>query len=298
MLEKDGVVTTADRRFIWNGSQIVEERDASNAVQKRFYGMGVQQVAGAQAGNYYYQRDHLGSVRSVLNSSGVEVAKYDFDLWGSRTKVSGTFDVDMGYTGHFQHEASGLALTWFRAYDPKMGRWLSRDPIGEMAGLNLYAYVSNTPANFVDPHGLKACQVNVGFHLAPWLLPGFGISFGPVVYTEPFDVGLAVAGQLYPPFTTAELSVGVAGAYNKGGRSDFEGPAAVLNVSTIYGGAGVAKGAGSPTWEVSPLGVGVGYSYGVGYTGSLTVRDIVNWVKSFFSDNSNTSASLANEGCQ
>jgi RHS repeat-associated protein len=154
MLEKDGVVTTADRRFIWVGAEIKEERNAVNQVQKRFYGMGVQQVAGDQAGNYYYQLDHLGSVRSVLNSSGVEVAKYDFDLWGKRTKISGTFDADMGYTGHFQHEASGLALTWFRAYDPKRGRWLSRDPIGEMGGINLYGYSANAPSVRTDPLGL------------------------------------------------------------------------------------------------------------------------------------------------
>lgn len=41
-------------------------------------------------------------------------------------------------------------------YDPEQGRWLSRDPIGEDGGTNLYGYVGNNPTNWVDPFGLDA----------------------------------------------------------------------------------------------------------------------------------------------
>lgn len=41
-------------------------------------------------------------------------------------------------------------------YDPELGRWLSRDPIGEDGGTNLYGYVGNDPANMIDPFGLEA----------------------------------------------------------------------------------------------------------------------------------------------
>ena len=43
--------------------------------------------------------------------------------------------------------------TW-RAYDPKIGRWLSRDPIRELGGLNLYGYVGGNPILWNDPDGL------------------------------------------------------------------------------------------------------------------------------------------------
>ena len=39
-------------------------------------------------------------------------------------------------------------------YDPELGRWLSRDPIGEDGGLNLYGYVANDPIGLIDPDGL------------------------------------------------------------------------------------------------------------------------------------------------
>jgi hypothetical protein len=40
-----------------------------------------------------------------------------------------------------------------RYYNPSTGRWLSRDPIGEKGGLNLYGFVSNRPVSEFDPNG-------------------------------------------------------------------------------------------------------------------------------------------------
>ena len=42
------------------------------------------------------------------------------------------------------------------------GRWLSRDPIGESGGINLYGYVGNSPVNYVDPLGLFQFYGNWG----------------------------------------------------------------------------------------------------------------------------------------
>ncbi len=43
-----------------------------------------------------------------------------------------------------------------RWYDPNVGRWISKDPIGFEAGdANLYRYVGNGPTNATDPSGLE-----------------------------------------------------------------------------------------------------------------------------------------------
>jgi RHS repeat-associated protein len=123
-------------------------------VTKRYFGAGVQEVAGDAPTNLFYSRDHLGSVREVTDANGNLVARYDYDAWGRRTRVFGTYEADWGYAGYFVHRASKLNLTWYRAYDPDLGRWVSRDPIAEGGGLNLYGYVENNPPFTNDPLGL------------------------------------------------------------------------------------------------------------------------------------------------
>ena len=44
----------------------------------------------------------------------------------------------------------------YRYYNPSTGRWLNRDPIGELGGINLYAFVGNDPATFIDILGLSS----------------------------------------------------------------------------------------------------------------------------------------------
>jgi uncharacterized protein RhaS with RHS repeats len=47
-----------------------------------------------------------------------------------------------------------VAYYGYRYYDPVTGRWPSRDPIEEDGGLNLYGFVGNDGANWVDALGL------------------------------------------------------------------------------------------------------------------------------------------------
>ncbi len=153
-------LATSTKTFVWSGNTIAEERDASGMnVTKRFFAEGEQRVGEGHVMNYYYSRDHLGSVREVTNASGVVKARYDYDAWGNQTVVSGNMSFDFGYTGHYRHAASNLYLAAYRAYDPTMARWISRDPIGEMGGINLYGYVRNNALNLVDPLGEDATLV-------------------------------------------------------------------------------------------------------------------------------------------
>jgi RHS repeat-associated protein len=65
-------------------------------------------------------------------------------------------EANFGYTGYYQHAPSGLSLALYRAYDSRLGRFISRDPIEEAGGSNLYRMVFNNPINAIDPLGLDA----------------------------------------------------------------------------------------------------------------------------------------------
>jgi RHS repeat-associated protein len=93
---------------------------------------------------------------------GAQHGRWRFTLYGERGNNEVTslpMNSDMGFTGHYQHVPSGLVLSPYRAYDPKTARWLSRDPIGEAGGINLYGYVLNNPVNLWDPLGWEACRI-------------------------------------------------------------------------------------------------------------------------------------------
>jgi RHS repeat-associated protein len=144
------------KTWVWcGGTQPCQERDGDNQVTQRFFAQGFQTLApySSLPASFYYTNDHLGSVREVLDATGTLRTRYDYDAWGQRTKLSGDLDADFGYTGHLHHKQTGLILTHYRAYDPRLARWLSRDPIAESGGINLYGYVLNRPTVAIDPDG-------------------------------------------------------------------------------------------------------------------------------------------------
>lgn len=90
----------------------------------------------------------------MTDSSGTIQARYDYDPYGRATLVSGTNLSDFQYAGYYEHQTSGLNLTKYRAYDSNTAKWLSRDPLAEEGGINLYEYASNNCLTITDPLGL------------------------------------------------------------------------------------------------------------------------------------------------
>ena len=154
IVEKTGSTVNSTRTFVWCGNEKCEFRNASNVIQLQLYAQGQYQSNAP----YFYMRDHLGSIREMVDASGTAVARYDYDPWGRSTTVIGTNKPDFNFTGLYNHAKSGLDLAVYRAYDPDLGRWLNRDPIGEPGGVNLYRYVANDSPNQTDHLGLMSDQ--------------------------------------------------------------------------------------------------------------------------------------------
>ncbi|WP_367025616.1 RHS repeat-associated core domain-containing protein [Methylococcus sp. ANG] len=148
-----------ETRYLWCGQVLCQARDGQDRIIRRYYPQGELQ------GNtkLYYARDQLGSVADAVDGTGFPLGSSDYSAYGQTVKQTGT-PTDRGYAGMFRHAQSGLYLTLYRAYDPRTGRWLSRDPIGEAGGVNLYAYVGNNPVTLADPDGLLAVPVPAPTH--------------------------------------------------------------------------------------------------------------------------------------
>ena len=147
--EYSGGSLVSNVAYLWLGSHLLEEKTGTGT--KHFYPQGVVEATGEKL---YYTRDHLGSIREVAESTGVVVAKYQYDPFGVTTQVSGSYVSDLGFDGYLKHGPSGLLLAPNRAYAPRIGRWLSRDPVFERGGINIYGFVGNNPLRETDPSGL------------------------------------------------------------------------------------------------------------------------------------------------
>ena len=124
----------------------------------------------------YVHRDHLGSVEAVTNQAGQELVVLAHDPYGERRKNDWTARltkaeiesllsaqgerVSRGFTRHEHLDRTGLIHMNGRMYDPRLGRFLSPDPIvGDPTtsrSWNLYSYVRNNPFSYVDPTGRRS----------------------------------------------------------------------------------------------------------------------------------------------
>jgi RHS repeat-associated protein len=173
-----------------------------------------QPLAMARGGaSYFYGVDHLGSVRLVTDAAGSVANRYDYDAFGNWEDTSyETVANPFGFTARERDAESGLMFYRARYYDPKIGRFISQDPIGFEAGdLNLYRYVNNMPTIFADPTGeivmggFAAVGVMRGIEYARALVTAtlnnawgatvaYSLVAAPTGYFMGFDFCAAVAG--------------------------------------------------------------------------------------------------------
>lgn len=146
---KNGTASTVN--YLWCNEKPCATFTPQGHALKLFFAQGEYHTADHQA--LYYAKDHLGSIMQVVNAKGQVLGSQKYTPYGTVISQSGVIPT-FGYAGMYQHQPSGLNLTWYRAYNPITARWLSKDPIEEAGGLNLYGYVGGSPLMGIDPMGL------------------------------------------------------------------------------------------------------------------------------------------------
>ncbi|NLT54280.1 MAG: RHS repeat-associated core domain-containing protein [Actinomycetales bacterium] len=151
MTVKSGVTTVSGRRtYSFNGMTIGVRTATSGTT-----GTKLTWLAG----------DRHGTASVMIDATTQAVTKrYSLPFGGPRgTKV--TWVDDKGFLGKPMDAASALTHVGAREYDPKIGRFLSVDPIldiGKTQSLNGYSYAEHNPGTFADPTGLATDGVYCG----------------------------------------------------------------------------------------------------------------------------------------
>jgi len=102
--------------------------------------------------------DGVGNVVGLVDAgSGARVASYDYGAFGEVLSVYGerASSCPFRFQTKRYDEETGQYYFGKRYYDPKTHTWLSRDPLREDGGVNLYAYCNNDPVGNFDPVGLE-----------------------------------------------------------------------------------------------------------------------------------------------
>ncbi|UYY57228.1 RHS repeat-associated core domain-containing protein [Sphingomonas sp. S2-65] len=156
-------------RYVWAGEQLIRDVEqvhggtgaewtAGAAARTRDYGYWPQQYTPLflrQDGAVFnYHNDPAGTPMRLTDPAGRVVWEAERAGFGGLRVLLSVIDQPLRMPGQYCDAETGLHYNRFRYYDPALGRYLTRDPIGIAGGLNLYAYVGNDPINRADPTGL------------------------------------------------------------------------------------------------------------------------------------------------
>jgi RHS repeat-associated protein len=157
-------------KFIYDGWNLIAELDGSNTIIRSYtWGMdlsgGFQGAGGIggllliKEGSSLYQvgYDGNGNVSTLVKTGTNTVeAIYEYDAQGNQVRATGTYASRNPFRFSTKYIDVETELIYYghRYYNSQTGRWVSKDPIGEAGGINLYGFVGNNSVSIVDRNGL------------------------------------------------------------------------------------------------------------------------------------------------
>jgi RHS repeat-associated protein len=141
-------------------SQVLCETDGSGAITAYYvYGLGLVYKVNPSGTHFYYHFDPIGSTIAMTDDSQSIVNSYAYDPFGRVSNSNESASQPFKYVGQYgvMQETNGLLCMRARYYEPRLGRFLTRDPLltsrTDAQGLNRYVYVKNNSLRQIDPKG-------------------------------------------------------------------------------------------------------------------------------------------------
>jgi len=158
------------------------------AVDQLFAQEDLSKTLGDTSRNLWPLVDHLGTVRDLAKQDGTIAAHYTYDSFGN-VKSGDTSKTRHLFTSREFDTATKLQYNRARYYDAAVGRWISEDPVGFVAGdANVGRYVANHLTWAVDPSGLDAPNEQPGLGQKPLLrVPGVEPELPPYSWYNPWS---------------------------------------------------------------------------------------------------------------
>ena len=141
--------------YAYVGSLVYRVTGSSSVFECGLFSEGV--VSGT--GICYHLKDHLGSIRAIVDGNGRLLEENDYYAFGhrhSRSEQAQSSANRFKYNGKELQTVGGLGYLDYgaRMYDQSLGRWFTTDPLSEKYyGLSPYVYCGNNPLRYVDPDG-------------------------------------------------------------------------------------------------------------------------------------------------
>jgi RHS repeat-associated protein len=105
--------------------------------------------------NYWSYTDLIRSVTHVLRGEEKEYF-YDYDEFGRTSIPIQNTNISNQFAGKKIIPELQKYDFPYRIYDPRVGRFVQRDPKGYVEGSNMYLYASNNPVSRTDPFGMES----------------------------------------------------------------------------------------------------------------------------------------------
>jgi RHS repeat-associated protein len=134
------------------------------------------QSAGSEVATYQLGYDQVGSLRAVWSQSGELIKEIVYDSFGNVLSDSNEwFYMPIGFAGGLPDRYTGFVRFGYRDYNPAVGRFTARDPLGDTGGdHDLWDYCVDDPVNANDPLGLFAFLLPFAGAMAGATVLGYG----------------------------------------------------------------------------------------------------------------------------